>query len=516
MRYQKEIVVLGFPKCATSALVKALSGASDTRLLRAKSGALELPFESLMDVRPQDMTDDILIHKYAAYVYAPSSMRQLFEINPRMTAVLCYRNPVKILVSWWNMHRKIAQTGSDPAHFAYQERAFYADCSIEDYYETFAKPRMGYAALLARLLRFFPADRLLAVDQAAFARDPEGVRDAILEVSRTGVRTPLSETGSKTGFRGFADTTTVDVPDAIQQALQADYMAFKATLRESGIFDLVLPAPAQPAPPGTIPALPTLAEFRAFVEPRKMVLEAIVSDIYTRRCAGRAGFALFDGGAHRAYHTLRMLALPGCERVYAVEADPFMAETFRDVLADKAPEAGDRVVLLKRAIQNDPDVHLIDWKSSPSHAGRSSIVSANADRRTIWEGTADMQYREDMRVPATTIDKILQGEPRPLPFLKLDLEGADLLALMGATQTLRSKRPVVAFENSVHAPKVHGFTLDQIAAYFADLDYVPLNVLGEPIGPENWFGFFEAWAAPREDVGWLQEALARSIVRHMR
>jgi FkbM family methyltransferase len=273
--------------------------------------------------------------------------------------------------------------------------------------------------------------------------------------------------------------------------------------------------PAADQTPGPVPPLPTLAAFRAFVEPRKMVLEAIVSDIYTRRCAGRTGFALFDGGAHRAYHTLRMLALPGCERVYAVEADPFMAETFLDVLADKAPEAGDRVVLLKRAIQNDPDVHLIDWKSSPSHAGRSSIVSANADRRTIWEGTADMQYREDMRVPATTIDKILQGEPRPLPFLKLDLEGADLLALMGATQTLRSKRPVVAFENSVHAPKVHGFTLEQIAAYFADLDYVPLNVLGEPIGPENWFGFFEAWAAPREDVGWLQEALARSIARHM-
>lgn len=241
MKHQKEIVVLGFPKCGTSALVKSLSTATDTQLLRTKSGALEVPYEALVNVRPQQVTDDILIHKYAAYMFAPSMMRKLFLINPDMNAVLCYRDPERILISWWNFHRLIAKSGDHPTHFAYKERVFYENCSIEDYYETFAKSRMCHTALLTRLLKLFPADMLVAVEQEAFAKYNQSVSDSVLEFARTGIKTLLPGTVAQQGFKGFADTVKVDMPEYIQIALRAEKVAFKVALQDARVFDLALP-----------------------------------------------------------------------------------------------------------------------------------------------------------------------------------------------------------------------------------------------------------------------------------
>lgn len=244
-----------------------------------------------------------------------------------------------------------------------------------------------------------------------------------------------------------------------------------------------------------------------------MDVEAILHEIYTDATAGRSDFAMFDGGANRAWHTLRMAALPGCARVHAVEADPFMADTFRDTLSRQDPALTARIVFHQMALQDDPERTEIPWKSSPSHVGRSSIVSANPERNTIWSNNPDMVYREDMTVPATTIDRILQDEALPLPFLKSDLEGADLIALKGSTATLRGKRPIVAFENSVHAPKVHGFTVAEMIAYFDALGYVPMDFTGAAMTEASWFDFFEAWLVPVEQQDWLATQLDAALSR---
>lgn len=255
-----------------------------------------------------------------------------------------------------------------------------------------------------------------------------------------------------------------------------------------------------------------LTEFREYALANKMELEAILSEVYAELTRGHTGFAMFDGGAHKGYHTLRMLALPGCERVFAVEADPVMAQTLKDILDREA--AGDpRVTLVQKALQRDPSIRSIPWRSSSSHQGRSSIVSAKSDRPTIWHGNQEMEYREITQVDAATIDDILSDNTLPVGFIKLDLEGADLHALFGARDTLACHRPVVAFENSVHAPEVHGFTLPEVAGYFHGLGYVAMNVVGEVMGVDNWFGFFEAWAVPRERAaavsGMINDSLAR-------
>lgn len=257
-----------------------------------------------------------------------------------------------------------------------------------------------------------------------------------------------------------------------------------------------------------------IEDFRAFALENMMAPEEVLSEVYTSYVDGQQGFSMFDGGAHKAFHTKRMLDLEGCERVYAVEADPFMAKKCLDALS-KSHGEDDRLLFVEKALQNDPAVTSIPWMSSVSHVGRSSILSQVGDKATIWGEGCEIEYRETMEVSATTIDMLLEGEGLSLKFIKLDLEGADLLALMGAKKTLERFRPIVAFENSIHAPKVHGFTIDQILTFFSGLNYVPMNFIGEPIGPENWFGFFEAWAAPREASGWLSQkvnALCREKV----
>lgn len=256
-----------------------------------------------------------------------------------------------------------------------------------------------------------------------------------------------------------------------------------------------------------------------------MAIEAVLTDIYTARCVGLKDYVLFDGGAHKGYHTTRMAALPGCEAVYAVEADPYMLQTLDERLSKavcpgtQKPLFGPDAVelwVVDKALQNDPAVELINWKSSVSHVGRSSIGAENSDHETIWSTRVGMEYRDNMTVAATTIDKVLSRERRDVPFVKLDLEGADILSLFGAETMLRTKRPVVVYENSVHAPRVHGFTIKEFSDYLSRLGYVSVDFAGLPMLPERWFGFFEAWLAPPDQVEWLAKTLHIALDRQAR
>ena len=269
-----------------------------------------------------------------------------------------------------------------------------------------------------------------------------------------------------------------------------------------------------------VPSTRTIQWIKQLAAVDMMAIEAIVASVYVQRCESMRGYALFDGGAHRGYHTLKMGALVGCELVYAIEADPSMVVSLRGVLKDNLK---DKVVtrlrggtppayrLVTKALQQDPNRESVIWKSSTSHIGRSSISSTTGEGKTIWGANSEIEYREDQVIPATTIDQILSDEDRPIPFIKLDLEGADLVSLMGAEETLRKKRPIVAFENSVHAPKVHGFVLDEFISYLDNIDYVAVDFLGNRLGENNWFSFFEACLAPTEEFGWLAAALHKAV-----
>lgn len=251
-----------------------------------------------------------------------------------------------------------------------------------------------------------------------------------------------------------------------------------------------------------------LVSLRAVAQRVPHILEQILERTFARLVDGKTDYAIFDGGANLGWHTIRFLRLPGCRRVYAVEADPFIASTFHKNMTDwKAAASPADLVVVEKALQQDPAVTAISWMSSPSHPGRASIVSLADSAATIHSGDSSVEYRERFDVPATTIDQILANEPLPLPILKLDLEGADFIAMTGAKHTMKTARPVIAFENSALAPKVHGYTTEDMRRTFADLGYTPCSFLGDPLGPSEMFAFWEAWACPEESVDTLKAAI---------
>jgi FkbM family methyltransferase len=167
------------------------------------------------------------------------------------------------------------------------------------------------------------------------------------------------------------------------------------------------------------------------------------------------------------------------------------------------------------ALQDDPARTEIPWLSSHSHAGRSSIEAAGGDAPSIWADHKDVQYREKTTVPATTLDRMLEGAPGALPFLKLDLEGADFLALRGASATLKERRPTVAFENAAKGPAVHGYSVEDMIGFFTAHQMIPLSYVGDPLSAAGWFDFHEAWAVPLEHYARAHRAISEAVARRL-
>lgn len=255
----------------------------------------------------------------------------------------------------------------------------------------------------------------------------------------------------------------------------------------------------------------TMQKFRVYVLENPMELDVAMWEVYTILAQNAGQFTMFDGGSHKGWHALKMLQLKNCAMVYAVEADPSIGDVLVDNLTKWHRAKRPELQIVRKALQDQAATTEIPWLSSHSHVGRSSIQSKNSDEPSIWATHLDVQYREDMTVPATTIDLILANDKNPLPFVKLDLEGADFLALRGAGQTLEKARPVIAFENSDKAPGVHGYSLDDVNSYFKSHSYVPLDYVGRPLKKDNWFEFYEAWAVPAEKLELVQRLIAEAV-----
>ncbi len=230
------------------------------------------------------------------------------------------------------------------------------------------------------------------------------------------------------------------------------------------------------------------------------ILEHAMRDIYTRLLGGEGACAAIDGGAHGGMHTEFLSAVPSCRHIYAVEANPAKASE----LARTAPRyGGDRVEVVAAALQQDPARSEIAFMLSTSHSGRSGISS-------IFQFDPDVAF-ETITVPATTIDRMTADRVLPVRFIKLDLEGGEFNALRGGETLLREDRPVIAMENSVYAPQLGGYTLEEYFDTFLRFGYRPITFLGETMTAENMFDLWYAWAAPEERAEEIASAIAARI-----
>jgi FkbM family methyltransferase len=104
-------------------------------------------------------------------------------------------------------------------------------------------------------------------------------------------------------------------------------------------------------------------------------------------------------------------------------------------------------------------------------------------------------------VDCVTLDHVI-GQ-RNVSFIKLDLEGADFLAIRGAKGLLQRSRPPIIFENSrAWAAKCGGYTVDEFFKFFEDVKYSIHDLHGRPLDKTTWEEkdvAFEFLALPKED-----------------
>jgi FkbM family methyltransferase len=138
------------------------------------------------------------------------------------------------------------------------------------------------------------------------------------------------------------------------------------------------------------------------------------------------GDVVIDCGAHIGGFT-RIALLAGASLVIAVEPEKSNVAAFRRNFAD-AMKSG-KVILVEKGV----------WDSS----GRLPLhLSSVGDSHSV---AIAQNSGKDQTIELTTIDNLVGGLKLPrIDFIKIDIEGAEKNALLGAHQTLKRARPRLA------------------------------------------------------------------------
>ena len=147
------------------------------------------------------------------------------------------------------------------------------------------------------------------------------------------------------------------------------------------------------------------------------------------------GGTFVDIGAHIGYCSLRAATLVGPNgRVIAIEANPETIRKLRDNVA-----ASGANVTVEAAACSDSETTLEFFAGSQTNSGSGSISKDNAGS---W-GALSAVYS----VQARPLDAILEAaKVSRVDMVKIDVEGAELMALKGGRSTLSKYHPVLLIE----------------------------------------------------------------------
>jgi FkbM family methyltransferase len=186
--------------------------------------------------------------------------------------------------------------------------------------------------------------------------------------------------------------------------------------------------------------------------------------------AVREGETAIDIGANYglyAFHLSRAVGRRG--KVYAFEPVPFTVGVFK---------------LIARLLQFR-NVELVE-KGCSAENGQVSFTVPVQDNGAIIAGTVHMAGRDNERAgreqharfqrskqitcDVVALDRFLP-QLQSIPFIKCDIEGADLYAMRGARKILETHRPTVLIEINPWFLEGFGLRVDDIVGFFSQLGY---------------------------------------------
>ena len=182
------------------------------------------------------------------------------------------------------------------------------------------------------------------------------------------------------------------------------------------------------------------------------VWEYNMQSLYARYL--RPGDVVFDLGAHHGFLAMLAAKLVGEHgRVHAFEAS---VANFSRMQAN----------LRLNRVPNCTPVHA----AVSDHCGAVHFsVSVHDNSNTYVRSSPYFKNQPTVQVPALSLDEYLQASLSPLPdFMKMDVEGAEYDALVGAGRLLSTKHPLLYLEtHNLHNPGVDRLCLK----YLADAGY---------------------------------------------
>lgn len=124
--------------------------------------------------------------------------------------------------------------------------------------------------------------------------------------------------------------------------------------------------------------------------------------------------------------------------------------------------------------QQQKNIVLYDFALSEAN-GNSSFnhVTSNPSYSGIKKRSYDRSNETDETIEVKTarLDDVLLQQNKKIDFMKIDVEGAELGVLKGATALIKRDRPVIIFECGLGGTDVYDTTPAELFAFFAELGY---------------------------------------------
>jgi FkbM family methyltransferase len=192
------------------------------------------------------------------------------------------------------------------------------------------------------------------------------------------------------------------------------------------------------------------------------------------RSSVKAGDSVVDVGANVGYYAMLLATLVGPGgAVAAFEPLPENADLLARSIAENG--FGERVSLHRQAVGDQPGTLHLAVDPMGSNSGTAYLVEPTAAIRSDLE-------RVEVQVVA--LDAVALR--RPVTFVKMDAEGAELLVVRGARQLLAEDRPVVLCEvNPGQLAKVSRCTPADLVQEMASLGYGCEEIGGRALEPSD-------------------------------
>lgn len=186
----------------------------------------------------------------------------------------------------------------------------------------------------------------------------------------------------------------------------------------------------------------------------------------------RAGDTVLDIGANIGFFTVNLAAMVGDRgKVYAFEPSPRVAGLLESSVHENGFDG--RVEVARAAVAERPGRLDLFLGHDPLNLSGSYLVRTAAPPEDPGEVLA---------VPVVQLD----AEPlrRPVAFIKIDVEGAEPLALRGGERLLREDRPTILAElNPRQLARVARSSPADFLAEMDGLGYACRTLAGQPVHP---------------------------------